>query len=317
MADFDPPFGQDGERRLPTTTERENGFLCGPADRELFTGLFHRIEAEIGEVIGHAGIIPTDERNTLLREAIEALIAAATGGGTAEDYILMTQARSRLPFFPEALTSDGRIAVTSPATGTVRLPGGTIFQHRGIYRATTVQTDFLTDASKTYHLRWNPTDGFTLKDLASLAYNPTAAAETSAAFDSTFDDMLVARVISNSSNVATITNLVNRDRLASRLNMQGQNWRATNRTQEKVGDFSGTLNWARTPKSSAFSVARKYSSATTTAGDSDLFIIAYGGSYLDPMLDEFPFNRYESKFSMLHDDWDITIDVVYDVSFGA
>lgn len=317
MADFDPPFGQDGERRLPTTTEREHGFVCGPADKELFTGLFHRIEAEIGEVIEHAGIAPTDERNTLLREAIEALIAAATGSGPTEDYLLMVQARSRLPIYPDVITSDGKIGIVTPSAGQVRVPGGITFQHRGIFRVTTNQTDFSTDVSKTYHLRWNPSDGFVMRDLASGTYNPTAAPETNSTFDSSYDDMLIARIITNSSNVATITNLINKDRMFKKLTMQGQNWRPAGRLQERIGDFSGTLNWARTPKTSAFSLARHYSSQTTTDGDSDLYIVEYGGSHLSPMLDAFPFNRYESKFSMLHDDWDTTIDVVYDVSFGA
>lgn len=248
MADFSPPFGSNGEHRLPTATEKEQGFPCGPADRSLFNGLFRRIEAEIGEVISHAGIVQTDDRDTLLREAIEALIAAATGGGTADDYILMTQARSRLPFFPDVLTEDGKIPVTSPSNGTVRVPGWVTFQHRGIYRVTTTQTDFSTVANRTYHLRWSPADGFVLRDLASGAYNPTSAAETNAAFDSTYDDMLVARVITNSSNVATITNLVNRHSLlymeATPLVDAHQNSSQNN----ALFNFSWTYNFARTPK---------------------------------------------------------------------
>lgn len=246
MADFDPPFGQDGDRRLPSNTERENGFLCGPADRTLFNGLFHRIEAEIGEVISHAGITPTDDRNTLLREAIEALILAATGGGTADDYILMNQARARLPFFPDVLTDDGKIAVTTPQSGKVRVPAGVTFQHRGIYRVTTVETDFTTDASKTYHLRWNPADGFALKDLASGTYNPTSAAENNVAFDSSYDDMLVARVVTNSSNIATITNLANSNVLTRQTLVQGTDG-------DKVGAnlanwrYTSLLGWGRTP----------------------------------------------------------------------
>lgn len=211
MADFSTPFGRDGERRLPTTTERQTGFPCGPADRALFNSLFHRVEAEIQDVISTAGIVPTDTRNTLLREAIEALISAATGGNPA-GYVLMTQARARLPIYPEVSNVDGKIVVTSPATGTVRLPGGIEFVHRGIFPVTTVQTDFITDPSKTYHMRWNPTAGFTLNDLASAVYNASGASESNAAFDSKYDDMLIARVITNSTNVPTITNLVNKDR---------------------------------------------------------------------------------------------------------
>lgn len=79
MADFDPPFGiSNGTRRFPNLSEQQGGFSCGPADRDLFNGLLYRIEAEIGEVITYAGIVPTDARMTQLREAIQALIPVNT-----------------------------------------------------------------------------------------------------------------------------------------------------------------------------------------------------------------------------------------------
>lgn len=213
MAKFDPPFSNSADFRFPTNDEQNQGFPCGPADREMFNGLFHRIEAEIGEVISYAGLTGDNADLTQLRQAIVDLIDAATGGGDPTIYLLMAQARARLPIYPEVLNTDGKIVVTSPATGTVRLPGGVSFQHRGIWPVTTVQTDFETVASKTYHLRWNPTDGFTLKDLSNAVYNPGALAEIDRSFDSGYDDMLIARIITNSSNLATITNLSNKPEL--------------------------------------------------------------------------------------------------------
>lgn len=210
MANFNPPFANGADKKYPTSDQRVNGFDCGPADRELFDGLFHRIESEIGSVITEAGITHTDDRMTLLLEAIQALIEAATGGGDPSTYLLMAQARARLPIYPEIQNTDGKIAVSSPSTGVVRVPAGVTFQHRGIFPVTTAQTDFNTLASKTYHLRWSPTGGFVLKDLSDAAYNPGVVAEDDPKFDSGFDDMLVSRVITNSSNIATITNLVNR-----------------------------------------------------------------------------------------------------------
>ena len=210
MADFSTPFGINAEKRFPSSTEKLNGHACGAASLALFNGLQYRLEAEVGNVIAHAGITQTDDRMTLLREAIVALIAAATGSNPA-GYILMDQARARLPIFPEVLNADGRIVVTSPAAGTIRLPGGIEFLHRGIFTVTTAQTDYPTVASRTYHLRWDKTNGFRMRDLTDTAsYNPLAAPETDARFDSTHDDMLIARVITNSSNVATITNLANK-----------------------------------------------------------------------------------------------------------
>ncbi len=251
MADFDLPFADSGERRFPTTDEQANGFGCGPASLPLFNGMFWAIQAEIGAVINSAGISQSNANMTQLLQAIQALIAAATGGGDTSAYLLMAQARARLPIFPEVLNTNGHFGVTSPATGQVRIPAGVSFQHRGIFPLTTVQQDFATDASKTYHIRWNSTDGFTLKDLANNVYNPAVVAETDSRFDSTYDDMLVARVITNSSNVPTVTNLVNKDRLFSALLVNETITRTSSATAggNWVAAMSPiALNWARTPK---------------------------------------------------------------------
>lgn len=246
MADFSTPFGSvGGNIRLPTEDERQEGFPCGPADRALFNELFRRIEAELGAVVQEAAITPSDSDDTTVLQAILALIEAATGGGDTESYVTMAQARARLPIFPDVLHADGHLNVTSPAPGQVRVPAGRIFQHRGIFQVTTVETDFATLASKTYHLRWNPTDGFGLYDLADIGYNPTVLDEANSVFDSTFDDMLVARVVTNSSNVPAITNLINKSRLSSQTLWRGQVTHALNWTT-----LIGTgvaLNWARMP----------------------------------------------------------------------
>lgn len=172
-------------------------------------------QRELDHLIGFAGLTPDTADLEQVRKAIEALIAAATGGGDTSQFLLVSQARARLPIFPEVLSADGRINVSSPSAGTILVPTTVSFQHRGIFPMSTSDYSepnrtFATVASKTYHLRWDPTNGFRLRDLADPAYNPTVAAETNAAFDSSYDDMLVARVITNSSNVATITNLANK-----------------------------------------------------------------------------------------------------------
>lgn len=245
MADFDPPFDDAGERRVPTPDEQANGFPCGPADRALFGGLFHRLESELGAVIAAAGLSPSNDDYTQVLQAIQALIAAATGEGDTEDFVLMSQARVRLPIFPEIMSGDNRINISSPAAGTVRVPAGVVIQHRGIFQFTTAQTDFSTAINKVYHLRWNPTDGFTLNDLSNGTYNPSTLAENNVAFDTTFDDMLVARITTNGANVATITNLANAARLTAKFA----------KNTEEIGPSSwagmprlaGVINFGRTP----------------------------------------------------------------------
>jgi len=250
MADFLPPFADAGERRLPTSIEQSNGIPCGPLDRTLFNGIFNLHNGNIGRVIQEAGVTGPDGDLTKLFRAIQALIESATGtssGGDTSQFVLFSQARARLPIFPDVLNTDGRIVCTSPGTGQVRVPGGVDFLHRGIWLVTTTQTDIATDPSKTYHLRWNPTDGIVLRDLASGTYNPGTLQEFDAAFDSTFDDMLIARVVTNSSNVPTITNLSNKAQLNDIQVLDGT------RITPPSGDgtrytFSTTLNWSRTPK---------------------------------------------------------------------
>jgi hypothetical protein len=171
-------------------------------------------QRELVNLIAFAGLTPDNADLEQVRKAIEALILAATGGGDTSQYLLVAQARARLPIFPEVLTADGRINVTSPGAGTVLVPEAVAFQHRGIFPVNTSDYSapartLATAANKTYHLRWNPTDGFALKDIANAVYNPLAKAELARDFDSTYDDMLIARVVTNAGNVATITNLAN------------------------------------------------------------------------------------------------------------
>lgn len=268
MADFDPPFDDSGERRVPTPDEQANGFLCGPADRALFGGLFHRLESELGAVIAAAGITQSNDDYTQVLQAIQALIDAATGEGGDENYVLMSQARVRLPIFPEIMSGDFRINVSSPAAGTVRVPSGVQIRHRGIYEFTTVQTDLSTSANKVYHLRWNPSDGFTLNDLANGTYNPGTLAEGDVSFDTTFDDMLVARVTTNGSNIATITNLANAARLTARFAKDTKQNGPT--SWSGLPKLTGTINFARTPKPTVeffnCEFSQNYAEAATAVG---------------------------------------------------
>lgn len=249
MANFLIPFGNSAEKRFPTADERANGFPCGPADIRLFNGMFWRIEAELNAVLAEGGITPSDASFTQVRDAILAMIEAATGGGVEENYVLMTQARLRLPIYPDVQTADGKIGVTTTGPGNVRIPAAVKFLHRGIFEVTTAVTDFVTTASQTYHLRWSPTNGYQLKNLADVAYNPGAAVESSEGFDSKYDDMLIARVITNSSNVVTITDLVNKARLESEQQATGAGSIITTGSGYDGVQYDATfaLNWSRQP----------------------------------------------------------------------
>ena len=169
-------------------------------------------QREIVAVITAAGLTPSKADLTQLKQAIDALIAAATGGGDTSTYLLMAAARARLPIYPEIISADGTFNLSVPATGTVRIPAGIQVIHRGVFSDTTAEQDFVTAANKTYHLRKDWTTGWALKDVSDVAYNPSALAETDTGFDTGYDDMISHRVVTNASNIATITNLVNKDR---------------------------------------------------------------------------------------------------------
>lgn len=158
----------------------------------------------------------------------------------------MAVARARLPFYPHIDTPGNIMGVASPGAGSVVVPPGVPFYHRSVFADSTDnytlgQRTFATAVSKTYHLRWRRTTGFALLDLADVAYNPTALAETDVKFDSTFDDMLVAKVVTNPANVATVTNLRNTFRyttLVSRNGIVGENGNTT----------SYPMNFSRVPE---------------------------------------------------------------------
>ncbi|MGO7149004.1 hypothetical protein ACCS52_26570 [Rhizobium ruizarguesonis] len=239
--EYNAPFGSAD----PNAPYVDRNTAAGTSGSRVPAAALEHPQREIMAVLAAAGIPGSSDDLTQLLQAIQFLIAAATGGGDTSNFVLMPAARARLPIFPEILTADGRIPVTSPSAGQVRVPAGYDFLHRGIFAVTTVQTDFATAANKTYHLRWSSVAGFALKDLADSGYNPTALAETDESFDSSYDNMLVARVVTNASNVPTITNLVNLNRLEAETTTAGS---GTSAGDNNSYSNTFTLNWSRTPK---------------------------------------------------------------------
>lgn len=314
MTNVSTPFANDVPdlRRRPTAEEIALGFPCGAADQTLLNGLIHMIYREMKVLADEAGVSGSDADYNILRDSVQALIAAATGEGESEGFVLMSQAQARLPIHFEIDSADGKINVSSPAAGTVRVPGGVSFVHRGIFQATTTETDFATAANKTYHLRWQKGTGFVLEDLADDAdYNPLALADANSEFDGTYDDALIARVVTNASNIATITNLTNRARLSSVQYVTGANAHAEGQNGSAF-DFEFPLAWSRTPDRTSVSVySRSYT--TTAPYDEDQVVRAYG----DPTgsgLGARPVTRYSSRFSLM---MDFTSSLRLEGSFGA
>lgn len=259
MVDFSPPFanGVPDYRRFPNVSERSSGFPCAGVDYTLFNGLEYASEAEINEVIVYAGLTPTNSDLTQLRQAITGMVADAIYGldlpddppdPDLSDYVRLNLLRSVMPILPFVMNSTGRAGVYSPSAGYVRVPGGVWITHRGIYQFSTHETTFSVAANKTYHVRWRYVNGqsqYVLMDLADTSYNPGSLAEDNESFDTTYDDMLLARVVTTSSGSAQVTDLANKLSLFAKSQLNFQTTRSGWTTLPGTGI---SLNWARTPK---------------------------------------------------------------------
>lgn len=229
---------------------------------------------EILAVIENAGITPSNGDLTQLLQAINALIATAgggSGGGGTLDF-------SHNPVFPLVTVNGGLMSITA-GTGSVAVAAGQTFVHRGgtVYNSTDTDAGdrtFTTAASKTYHLRWRYNAGspaFGLFDLADAGYNPTSAAETNAGFDTMYDDMLIARVATNGSNVPTVTALYNRPRLSVTDILTGSDGKLVGANGANFS-IQKTLNWSRSPDTYALARAR----TIYGTDDADFNIFAVG-----------------------------------------
>lgn len=160
---------------------------------------------------------------------------------------------SLLPIFPMCLTSDGRMPMSHSA-GNLVVTGATI-RLRGTldYDLTALAIGlrtFATVANKTYHLRYDATNGLRLLDLVNGGtYNPSSLTENNVAFDSTYTDALLARVVTNDSNVGTVTVLANlpSPNLRARSDPSTTSYFAITTAGRVTFDGVFATNWARTP----------------------------------------------------------------------
>jgi len=172
------------------------------------------------------------------------------------------------PFYPEIVTNSG-VMQFSTSTGQVVLQDTSVWQWRGLRRYTTamftlVQRTFSTTPNRTYHLRWDapgtglaipadtyPNGLFSLRDLTDSGYNPSAAQEQWAQFDTTYDSMLVARVKTDGANSPTVTTCLNKQYMMTTFQKS-----SATETFSSPGDpswqipVSVTLNWSRMPRMS-------------------------------------------------------------------
>jgi hypothetical protein len=205
-------------------------------------------------------LLAFDGANYQLASSQGEAAAAAAISATTAIAISATTAFKNLPIFPEIETGANSLTVT-PSTGQVVIGDSQTFIHRGWTQILTSSFSepnrtLATVANKTYHLRWHasgtgnatpsatyPNGRFLLKDVADVVYNPSSLADGNSALDTTFDDMLIAKVVTNGSNLPTVTALKNKARLSVRARSATF---ATSGVGAPTPDVV-SLNWARMP----------------------------------------------------------------------
>lgn len=235
---------------------------------------------------------------------------SADGGAGAlliEPWALAMTALDRLPIYPEILTATAKLALTA-TTGQIVVDAGQSFKHRGHRIVKTSDTaagsrTFATAINKTYHLRWTWSAGagaYSLVDMTSAS-----PAETDSSYDSTYDMMLIARVVTNGANLPTVTSLINRDRLADTIFDAGD---ATSNSQANGASRSVAiaLNWARKPKTHS----RSWAMLATMGAVG--FVGADTHDHDEAAL-SVAINRYSVGYSLTRD-YATTMDIYVDVS---
>lgn len=299
MSDYVQPIGE-ADPNAPYKDRNTGGGEPGSRVPALAIEMPQR---EIRTVIVAAGLTPDKTDPTQLNDAIDQKIALATGGGSNPLNDLLDLLRARLRIFPETLTGDGKLSLSVPSAGNVRVPAGINILHRGVFIVTTAQQDFATAANKTYHLRYRftGTPGWALVDLANPAYNPASLSEASASFDTSLDDMLAARVITDAANVATITSLVNKHDL--NLNeLLSPTSSASPSAGTWLHTFSSVYDWARRPTTWGFYPATGYSSGAATDNDYNVREAAASESDLATLGAAWDITRYRLSQKVMYDD---------------
>ena len=158
--------------------------------------------------------------------------------------------------YPYIVSKTQRLELIQHGAWKIEIDRGQIFNWRGTWNINTgafseSERSFDLAPSATYHLRWQPSDGFLLFNLNDVTYNPQGLAESSAVFDTTFDDMLIAKIITDEQGITEIITFRNTQRLLVQWlsnqpsKIQASSTGAAFYDSTSVANLS--LQWSRTP----------------------------------------------------------------------
>lgn len=179
------------------------------------------------------------------------------------------------PVYPIVISDNCKLTVTAGA-GQVTIPQNQHWLWRGQQLLSTSQfatpaLTFATAPNRVYHLLWDasggefamPADLYPIGRYALVDRTAAVPAETDASYDTTWDRMLVARVVTDGANVATVRTLRNCDRLwtsptyfttTAAIGAPGDIVANGPILFDTSNDWAGrfaasfTLDWSRTPK---------------------------------------------------------------------
>lgn len=207
----------------------------------------HVIDYFLGDGSDGSGQDPVDLQQ--LRKAIQ------LAGGVANN-----------PVYPEIETASGKLAIGDNNDGTLFIGAGQTWLWRGLTRFSSSVFDVVDRtvtmvANKTYHVRWYapgtgiaiPVETYPYGRIELVDMTAASPTEGNSTYDTSYDNMLIARIVTDGANVAAITTFINRASLSFSANLAmvpayigSTAWRA---------DFSADLNWSRAPKVWSFSGA--------------------------------------------------------------
>lgn len=190
------------------------------------------------------------------------MLAGTAGAAVGADKF--AGALLKMPIHADVKTGDGRLSIAA-AGGSIVVTGATVtwrgWKDCDLTALSAPNRTFATAASKTYHLRWDapgtglaapvanyPNGRLSLRDLSDAAYNPGAAAESSTAFDTTFDSVLIARVVTNGANAATVTGLANKTQMTANASGVAGSNTSLSANYQSTATASLDLNWGRLPR---------------------------------------------------------------------
>ena len=186
--------------------------------------------------------------------------------------------------FPEIETATNVLAITDNADGMITIDAAQTWLWRGMVRYSS--DDFvLADrtlvhaANKTYHLNWHPSGigiavpkatypngRFELIDMTAAA-----PVETDNNYDSTYDKMLIAKIVTDGANTPTITLLKNKAVMVIDLNFTSSALVASG-ANGATATFYPVWNFARTPTVQS----SMWHMAIASSADADWYCITTG-----------------------------------------